>query len=145
MGFRLKKFWKKNGGKWDIAIFLKTHFPIFRNFPGFFRKTNGRNGFTEGFPTYILFQNFFSSLYLWFLIIFSRKALTLVESRLMSLIGHNSGCLRPRRLKISEFSYLYVIKTWEKFEADPMTRPAHHCCFGKERLLSVAYWTNNDN
>ena len=52
----------------------------------------------------------------------------------MSLIGHNSGCLRPRGLKISGLSCLSVIKTWGKFEADPTTPPNNHCCFGKERL-----------
>ena len=110
--FDWKKFWKKNfqkknGGKWDISVFPRTRFPIF---PSFSEKLMAENGLQRVFLHIYSFRIFFQAVFYHFSA-FSQNVLTLVESHPMSLIGHNSGCLRSRGLKILGFSCLSVIKT----------------------------------
>ena len=134
--FTWKKIFKKKMTANEIFRFFQKHvFPFSWVFRGFPEKLMAEIGLLRVFLHIYSFRIFFQAVFYHFLA-FSQKALTLVESHPMSLVGHNSGCLRPRGLKISGVSYLYVIKIWKKFVVDPMTRPVNYCCFGSERLKS---------
>ena len=115
-----KKIFKKKMAANEIFRFFQKHvFPFSGVLRGFSEKIMAEMDLLKVFQHLYSFRIFFQAIIYHFLA-FSQKALTLVESHPISLIGHNSGCLRPRELKISGFSYLSFIKTWRKFEADPI-------------------------
>ena len=122
---------KKKVAEIEILRIFRKHFSHFSEFLEKLMAGIGLSGiFLHIYPFIIFFQAFFNDFHA-----FSQKTPTLVESRPISLIGHNSGCFRPRGLRISGFSYLGVIERWGKFEADSTTRPFNHCFFGSERLI----------